>query len=88
MAGLDPMGIRTSGRAENFLLRSRFRFVMPGLDPAIHGVKLPPASTRMLHSQCTRHRVDASVQPGHDKSKMNEENEILPRRPYPDAHGA
>jgi hypothetical protein len=39
---------------------------MAGLDPAIHGVKLPPASTRMLHSQGMRHRLDARVEPGHD----------------------
>jgi hypothetical protein len=38
MAGLDPIGIRIRGRVENFVLRSRFRFVMPGLDPGIHGV--------------------------------------------------
>jgi hypothetical protein len=40
---------------------------MAGLDPAIHGVKLPPASTRILHGQGTRNRVDARVKPGHDE---------------------
>jgi hypothetical protein len=50
---------------------------MAGLDPAIHGVRLPPALTRNRHGQVTRHRVDARVEPGHDKTKSNAENEIL-----------
>jgi hypothetical protein len=60
---------------------------MAGLDPAIHGVPSPPASTRIRHGQDTRNRVDAPVKPGHDESKMDTENEILPERPYPDPFG-
>jgi hypothetical protein len=44
--------------------------VMAGLDPAIHGVPLPPASTRNLHGQVTRHPVDARMKPGHDGCKI------------------
>jgi hypothetical protein len=46
--------------------RNHFQFVMAGLDPAIHGVKLPPAPMQNLHGQVTRHPVDARVKPGHD----------------------
>jgi hypothetical protein len=42
------------------------RFVMPGVDPGIRAVPLPPASTRNLHGHGTRHPVDARVKPGHD----------------------
>jgi hypothetical protein len=38
-----------------------------GLDPAIHGVRLPPAVTANLNGQVTRNRVDARVEPGHDE---------------------
>jgi hypothetical protein len=40
--------------------------VMAGLDPAIPVAPWPPASTRNLHGQGTRNRVDARLKPGHD----------------------
>jgi hypothetical protein len=51
--------------AEITVIRGHPKIVMAGLDPAIHGVKLPPASTRTLHGQGTRNPVDARVEPGH-----------------------
>jgi hypothetical protein len=45
---------------------------MAGLDAAIHGVKLPLASTRNLDGQVTRHLVDARVEPGHDQHKPDQ----------------
>jgi hypothetical protein len=54
---------------------------MAGLDPAIHGVKLPPAATRTRHGQGTWNRVDARVKPGHDEVEVDEENAILSFRP-------
>jgi glucose/arabinose dehydrogenase len=60
---------------------------MAVLDLAIHPVRWPRASTRNSHGQGTRSPVDARVKPGHDTSKTDAENEILPERPYPDAYG-
>jgi hypothetical protein len=42
---------------------------MPGLDPGIHGVPLPPAVTANRNGYVTRNRVDARVKPGRDGSK-------------------
>ncbi len=62
-------------------------FVMPGLDPAIHAGRLPPASARHLHGQVTRHAVDARVKPGPDGSKTGAGTISLRPAGYPDAHG-